>query len=37
VAITTSYDNKELCVTIMMKTWNFKVEVEMAKERKASG
>jgi len=24
VAITRSYDDKELCVTIMMKMWNFK-------------
>jgi hypothetical protein len=37
VAITKSYDDKELCMTIMMKMWNFKVEVEMEKERKASG
>jgi hypothetical protein len=37
VAITKNYDDKELCMTIMMKMWNFKVEVEMAKERKASG
>jgi hypothetical protein len=37
VAITKSYDDKELCVIIMMKMWNLRVEVEMAKERKASG
>jgi hypothetical protein len=30
-------NNKELCMTIMMEMWNFRVEVEMAKERKASG
>jgi hypothetical protein len=37
VAITKSYDDKELCVTIMMKMWNFRVEVDMAKERKVNG
>jgi hypothetical protein len=37
VAITKSYVDKELGVTIMMKMWNSRVEVEMAKERKASG
>jgi hypothetical protein len=37
VAITKSYDDKELCMTIMMKMWNFRVEVEMAKKKKASG
>jgi hypothetical protein len=37
VTITKSYDDKELCMKIMMKMWNFRVEVEMAKERKASG
>jgi hypothetical protein len=37
VAITKNYDDKELWVIIMMKMWNFKVEVEMTKERKASG
>jgi hypothetical protein len=35
--ITKRYDDKELCVIIMMKMWTFRVEVEMAKERKASG
>jgi hypothetical protein len=37
VAIMKNYDDKELCMTTMMKVWNFKVEVEMAKERKTGG